>query len=262
MPKFLWLLFAIVAVWVKGISAKELQILTVNEAPANYLDNQGQLTGYVTDIVRALQTQLNDTTPIQLVPEARAIYTGYKHPNIIMFSFSRIAKREKDFYWVMPVMKKTWSIIYLSQSDIHPTSLNSLKALSGIGVVRGDVRQLWLKQKGFLNLQPVTSHEQNLKRLIAGRVPAIAYENSALIQISQNLNINAKSFKSFPFYESVLYLIMSKPNTDTGILYRWKLAAEQLKASGQLEAISQKWKRFLEQEFSVSSKIEDDILVL
>ncbi|MCU4674953.1 transporter substrate-binding domain-containing protein [Catenovulum sp. 2E275] len=248
---------------IHSVSAnQELQILTVNEPPANYLDEDGELTGYVTDIVKALQTEMGDNTQIKLVPEARAIYIGYKQANVMMYSFSRIPEREADFHWVMPVMKKTWSMVFLAETPVKNKSLESLKSLPGIGVVRGDVRENWLILRGFDNLKPVTTHEQNFKRLLANRVQAIAYEQCAINQVAESLEVDSGLFKSFPFHQSILYLIMSKPGTDPELLAKWSHAVSRLQVSGKLDQITHKWKHYLEQNLSILSQVEDGILVL
>lgn len=71
-----------------------LRFISVNEAPANYLDENGEFTGFTTGIIRQLQRQLDINAPLEIMPEARAMKTFNSNANVVMFSISRTRQRE------------------------------------------------------------------------------------------------------------------------------------------------------------------------
>ena len=62
--------------------------------------------------------------------------------------------------------------------EVH--TLEDAQSLDAIGVVRKDVRELYLEQLGFSNLSRVSNHDQNVKKTLAGRIPMFAYDPAGL----------------------------------------------------------------------------------
>ncbi len=55
---------------------------------------------------------------------------------------------------------KSWILYQRSMNPKPVRSLDEARALSSIGVVRGDIREEWLLAQGFTNLQASASHAQ------------------------------------------------------------------------------------------------------
>lgn len=231
------------------------------EPPANYLTPWGEPDGFVTDIIRAMQKSLNDNTRIEFIPEARALKIAREKANILLFSFSRTPKREDLFHWIGKVQRKKWHVIALRQHRLKITSLEQLKALPSIGVVRGDVREEWLAEQGFSNTSAVASHEQNIKRLLNNRVTAIFYEIQGLMHLTANLKLDRQLFESvYIANQSDVYLLMSKAGTSPALLRKWQQAFRHLGQSGKLKAISLKWQQRLRRKHQIESQLEQDVL--
>ncbi len=228
-----------------ALESAALRIITVEEPPASYVNEHGLVGGYATELVRALQQQLGDHSVIEVMPESRALLTAQQQANVLLFGFSRIASREQAFHWVMPLLHKRW-IVYVRQSDpLQVASLQDLHALESIGVVQGDVRGEWLQALRFTNLQRSSSHLQNLHRLQAGRLRAIAYESQGMQMLIQDSGMNMADFRPLlEFNRSEVWLMMSRLTTPSEVA-RWQRAAAQLQASGQQRHIAEKWQQLL-----------------
>lgn len=236
------------------------RIITVEEPPASYSLPDGQVDGFVVDLVKALQRELNDSTPIELMPEGRAMLTAQQEPNVLLFSFSRTAEREKMYHWLLPVLQKRWQIYLPAQSQRQLQSLADLRKLSAIGVVRGDVRENYLLQQGFTNLVAVTSHQQNLQMLNYGRVDAIAGDSLELAyQLRQN-DQAAPLKLALTLCSSSVYLIMPK-NAETGLVKRWQHAAKTLQQHGELEQIAVQWQQRIQQELQINVQRDGHLLL-
>ncbi|WP_286234145.1 substrate-binding periplasmic protein [Thalassotalea sediminis] len=235
------------------------KIYGVNEPPASYISNNGEVAGYVVDITNALLHELNIKADIEILPEARVLNFAKNRKNILLFSFSRTPFREKHFHWIGKVLTKKWQAFALSNSLLEITSLSDLKQVDHIGVVRGDVREEWLVNRGFDNLYSVTYPDQNVRLLAKGRLPVIIYEQQGMSYLCRQLNIENNFKPLFTVHESDVYLLMSK-QTSMAVVTRVKKAFEQLKRSGRLAEISEKWLSQLAIEYPDMYAIKDDIL--
>lgn len=248
--------------FLSAASAKNTRIVTVVEPPASFLDKNSLPSGYVVEIVEALKIIIGNEKKIEFVPEARAINISLEQENVLVFSLSRTSFREHLYHWVAPVMIKRWQVYALRGSDLKLNSLEFLRELPVIGVVRGDVREEWLINKGFKNLHSVTHHLQNVKRLLAERAPVIVYDQTGLAYDSKKLEVDPSIFiPLMTINKSVVHLVLSR-HTSYRILAEWQKAFQQLKASGQLNEISQRWQIILENELSIEATIKNDILNL
>ncbi len=237
------------------------RIITVEEPPASFPQTNGQLDGFVVDLVKALQRQLNDESPIEMMPEGRAMLTAQQNANVLLFSFSRTAEREQQYHWILPVLRKQWQIYLPPQSRQQLRSLSDLRKLHAIGVVRGDVREAYLIQQGLTNLVAVTSHQQNLQMLQTGRVAAIAGDSLELAyQVRQQTHPLVAPKLALTIRSSDAYLMMPK-SADTSLVRRWQQAAQALQQSGELELIAVQWQQRIQQELQLTVQRDGHLLL-
>ncbi len=236
------------------------RIITVEEPPASFPLADGQLDGFVVDLVKALQRQLQDDSPIELMPEGRAMLTAQQQHNTLLFSFSRTAERETQFHWVLPVLRKRWQIYLPAKSRLLLRSLTDLRKLNAIGVVRGDVREQYLIQQGLTNLVAVNSHQQNLQMLQSGRVDAIAGDSLELAYQLRQSHQAAPIKLALTLRSSDVYLIMPK-DADAGLVKRWQQAAKTLQQSGELEQIAVSWQQRIQQELQITVQRDGHLLL-
>lgn len=240
--------------------AQDVQVFTVNEPPANYINGAGAAEGYVVDIVNLLQKKVGNRSKVIFLPEARALEMVKETPNVLFFSLSKTVPREENYHWIGQVMSKKWQVYALESNDITINNLRDLENLYSIGIVRGDVREEWLQSQNFTNLHSVTQHNQNILRLLMGRVPVIVYEEQGLAYFSHEMGIDFTLFKPvYTLRQSAVYIVMSKA-TPTHIVKLWQDAFEQLTQSGEIKKISLAWQQKLKQEFNISSEISKGIL--
>lgn len=241
----------------------QLTVISVVEPPSNYINADNLPDGYVTDIMQALMTEAGQVKVIEFVPEARAMHMMAKQPNIMLFSISRTKHREDKFHWIGHVMSKAWHVYARSDSDLNITSIDDLKKLSSLGVVRGDVREEWLSNQGFANLRSITEHEQNIRLLMKGRVDAIAYEEQGLLFALNKTNFDREMFKSiYQLNESDVYISMSKNGTNEATVKRWQAAFNRIKTNGILENIAKKWQKRMKAEFAIDTQLKEGKLSL
>ncbi len=219
-----------------------LRFISVNEAPANYVDENGEFDGFTTGIVKQLQSQLDIDIPLEVMPEARAMMTLNSNANVVMFSISRTRQRESNYHWLGHVISKRWVLYsrYDSQDDV--TSLQQVIDTKVIGVIRGDIREKWLNDKRASYVISIPSYENAIEMLMRGRIDYLFYESFGVYSTLKNLGYTSDMVKSqLVVTESDVYIAMSKSLGSDDMALALQQELELLMASDWYKAHIEKW---------------------
>jgi len=241
--------------------AADLLINTLEEPPGSFTDTSGKLTGISVDMVREIQSRVGNTDPIRVYPWARTYQNTLKRPNVVAFTATRTPERENKFHWITKVTRKKYTFFARKKTPITLTSLDDAKRLKAIGVLRSSVWEQQLTARGFTNLDPVATHELNLKKLMAGRFPAIYYASDAIFQHCRNPGIDCDAI--YPVYTTPIveaYIIMSKNGTSMALVNQWKTAADDIKQDKTFEKIAKKWARYVNRQNGFEAHYADGAL--
>ena len=225
--------------------AEPYQIVTEEWAPYNYQQGD-QLTGMATEIVRAIMTSTGDGFDIVVVPSMRASHALVSRPKTIMYSMFRTPERESLYKWVGPIAEES---IYPYQLAATPTPVRTLEQLRQAPQITtrhaGLIPQV-LEARGFDNLhKSATSSQQLYRMLLAGRTGIIVGDTDAgVAYYSAQLGIAPGTLQRVPveLYRSALYIAFSKDSDDV-LVSTWADALEQLRVSGELARIQQRYWR-------------------
>ncbi|WP_168188204.1 ABC transporter substrate-binding protein [Hahella sp. CCB-MM4] len=157
----------------KDTSFPAVTFLHSNWPPFEYVNDQGEATGYTIDILNAMLDLVDIETTIQIFPWNRAYQTTLKHPNHAVFTLARTEEREPLFYWVGPIASRE---IYLwklkSRHDIKVSTLEDVKQFR-VGTVRGEAGERQLLEHGFkfdVNIHSVDDQTRNFLLLFNKRI--------------------------------------------------------------------------------------------
>lgn len=240
--------------------AGEYRILTVEEPPSSFSDDRGEPAGFSVDIVREIQRRIHNHDPIQILPEIRAFKTALEYPNTVLFSFSRTAERENKFHWIMLLLRKPWVLYARKGTQLDVQSLDDAKKVDTIGVVRGDVRENYLRQMGFSNLIEVSRHEQGVEMLLSNRVELLFYEPLGMSILSGKLGVPRSEFKEvLKIHPSEVYLMMSK-KTPWETVKKWQDAGRRIKEDGTFQRIAEKWEAIISEQYHITCEVKDQAL--
>lgn len=237
-----------------------LRLLTVEEPPASYRNQHGEADGFTVAVVKALQRELGEHQPIEIMPEGRALLTAQQDPNVLLFSFSRTPERESRYHWLLPVLQKRWQVV---QRLGHPPvrSLDALRRLPAVGVVRGDVREAYLQQQHLDNLVAVNMPLQALQLLQADRVQAIVIDQVELAHLLQQQAAGQPVVEAtWTFHQSEVYLLIPRQASPL-LVQRWMQAAQRLRQSGELEAIAVSWQQKIARELGFTVERRGHLLL-
>jgi polar amino acid transport system substrate-binding protein len=181
------------------VQAKEpvLEIVSEHWPPYIVQSTDVEVSGIVTNKIRAIF----DNSPIQykisIYPWARSYYLAKNKSNVLIYSIYKTPERAPDFIWFCPVHAKTPVNIYKLKTN--KTDISNLASLSSavIGVLRDDNSHNYMLSNDFIedrNLMVSSSEENNIKKLLKGRIDAVIQSREALIYRIQHTSFTINDF--------------------------------------------------------------------
>ncbi len=220
--------------WPVCLMAAPLAIYTEVFPPDQYLAPDGRLTGYVVEVVREIQVRTGDQGPIQVVPWAKAYREVQEKPNTVLFSMARTPERESLFHWIGPVKEARSELYVIAGSNVSRLSLAQARRLKRIGVYRDDARDQHLTRMGFTNLDRSVDSEVILKKLLLGRVDAMACAPDAMPGLLKRLGRDRNVVRPVcSFLKTSISIVMSK-GTEPSVIKAWEQALEGMRRDGSL----------------------------
>ncbi|WP_024676131.1 substrate-binding periplasmic protein [Pseudomonas syringae] len=224
--------------------ADHYQIVTEEWAPYNYEEN-GQLTGMTTEIVRAIMAVTGNDFNIVLTSSMRASHTLRTRPRTIMYSMFRTPEREALYKWIGPIVEE--SIHPYQLATAAPlTSLEQLLHAPQITTRHAGLLPDMLQSLGFKNLDKSATESVQLYRMLQnGRTAIIIGDTDAGVTYqSRQLNIAPGTLRQIPIelYRSSLYIAFSR-DCDDELVASWARALETLRQSGELERIQRRYEQ-------------------
>ncbi|WP_108651612.1 substrate-binding periplasmic protein [Dongshaea marina] len=222
------------------VNAAKFAILTEQWPPMNYQE-RGVFKGLSVEVVQALQKDLKDTTPIQIMTWRNAYLQATSTPNVLLFSTVKTEMRSKLFTFVGPLAKSSINLYSLKKYPIPIETLEQAKHVKRIGVYYSAVEEQRLIEMGFKNLVSVRTPVKIAHLLLRGRIDLWCNINITYRDILKQLGVSADQVvKKLTIDESPLYLAFSK-GTPAETIERWRKALIKLHQSGEFEKIHQKW---------------------
>ena len=118
------------------VNAEPLTFVAEDLPPYHYIDEHGQATGALVDIVKALARHAEVDYTIELYPFARAFKLFNAKPNVLMFSLLKSPSREQQFVWLGELIDNKAYLVALKGSNSELSSLAQAKT-SQVGTIRG-----------------------------------------------------------------------------------------------------------------------------
>jgi len=225
-------------------SAADIQVITEEFPPYDFTDEEGEVQGLATEVVREALALLKLDVEIEVYPWARAFKVASERPNTMLFSVVRTQEREGLFHWVGVVCEVRSFLFRLkSRGDISAGKLSDLRQHT-IGVVRGWAGQSYLEKNGFEHLQEVAVSDLNIKKLLNGRVDLIEDYEANLIYRMKRLGYDPNLVEKVYFNADIsgpLYAVFSRDTPDD-VIAQFKDAFSTVHLTGSYDTIQRKWR--------------------
>jgi polar amino acid transport system substrate-binding protein len=221
-------------------TAGNFSIMTEEYPPFNYTEN-GQLTGLSFDVMVEVLNRVGHPNTIKVQPWSRAYNLILAKDNRILFSMTRTDQREPLFKWVGPIAANKWVFFAKKGSNITITSLDDARKVKKIGTYKDDAAELFLKKRGFTNIDSVIDDLANVKKLVAGRVDLwIVGYLQGLHKARTAVGDSAVLEKVFDVKDTQFYIAFSKSTPDA-VIAKWQAALDGIKKDGTYDRILKKY---------------------
>lgn len=222
----------------RASSEQVLTLLTEDYPPLNYL-NEGKLTGAGVDVVTEIQTLLKSKVKIEVMPWKRAYLRASGAEKIGIFSLVRSPERERLFKWVGPIATKRYAFYGLKSEELYASKIKDLTSYK-IGVQIGSRLESYLEEQGFANVQAVNSPEQNMSKLLVGRIDLWYTSYATLMAYAKAASKGPELFREVFVTEKEQLYIGFSHITENALVDNWQRAYETLYTRGVIYEIYQR----------------------
>lgn len=177
--KYLFALVTWLGCW-SAISAQSgpFVVLSDEEMPVA-APGRGVPEGIVIDILNAVTADGGPAFSFDFhLPWTRALLMTEETPTLLAAPVTRTPEREKKFMWIAPLMDNTPILLSVDHS-IPISAPDKLKEMN-VGVLRGSALESSLQRLGFTRIETASSYKLNVKKLLAGRLDAVAGSDISL----------------------------------------------------------------------------------
>jgi polar amino acid transport system substrate-binding protein len=221
MKKLFILVATLFLVSVQSALSAELTILTEHQPPLNYVEG-GVLVGPFVEIVKEIQRRVGSHEQIKVYPWPRAYRMALEEENIVLFGTTHTELRHDKFKWIGPLATKRDILIAKKGSGIKISSLEDAKKVNRIGTVRDDSREQYLKLKGFTNLEPVSSEQKNVQKLVLGRIDLWTYKKPGFKTVCKLAGFDYNEIEEvYSLREINVDIAFSKKTSGKMLLTKW-----------------------------------------
>jgi len=226
--------------------AQTLKVLTEELPPYNYTDN-GRITGFSTEVVRAVLQEARLQGDFQSLPWARAYETAQSTDGVLIYSIARNPQREKLFKWVGVIAPTQYYLFSLPQRNIRIEHLEQAKAFQ-VATVNEDAGEQFLLTRGFAkgkNLQSSVRYELNYEKLKRGRVDLWIMPELVAVHLARQAGDTpaqtlARSYAVTELGSDGYYMAFSATTPDA-LVERLTRALATIKSNGTYDALKRKW---------------------
>lgn len=228
-----------------------------NFYPYEFIDNNGEETGFNIDIINAIAKVINNKTDVRLLPWKDALKTINKKGKNAVICLIYSKNRSEKFHLSKPFNIISYSIF--TRKDLIVTSLNDIRG-KRIMVQKGSAAEDYLVENNYSpNIIEVKTQESALKLLSSGKYDYAFLSYLTAIHYIKKLKLkNIRS--SVSAFHSKEYCFATN-KTDTLLITKINNAIDILKNNREYYNIYNKWLAQLENEDINKSFIKDLIII-
>ncbi|WP_255840502.1 substrate-binding periplasmic protein [Pseudomonas benzenivorans] len=222
------------------VHAAQLVLYTEENPPLNFSQG-GELSGFSTEVVRALAERTGDGVRIELGPWTRGYGKAMTSANSGVFSIARIAGREKAFQWVGPLVQTRNRFYTHKGAGLRIDSLEQAARAGRLVLLRNWYTHEYLSARGFTDLYTVTAPDKMMQMFGKRRADLLAASELALPALLAMAGMTPEQVEpQFVFLEHQSYLAFS-PATAPAIVARWQAALDEMKRAGEFGELYRRW---------------------
>ncbi|MEM7360945.1 MAG: transporter substrate-binding domain-containing protein [Pseudomonadota bacterium] len=208
--------------------AETIEVLT-EATPFTVIRPDEAHTGEATIFVKNVLARANIESEIQYTPWKRSYQYALTQPNVLIYPIARTNEREEQFEWIGSIIPVSYFLFKLkARDDIALEEIYDAKQYT-IGVVNKHAHHEYLSGKGFDNFQAVNNSEQNLRKLLLGRIDLFPLSSGGLFPLCRQVQIDCSQIvpvMALEDFSDGLYMAFSK-NSDSAAIEQIKQAYKE-----------------------------------
>lgn len=221
-------------------TTQHLTIVSEEYAPLNYTE-EGNFTGQVTEVVKALLTITHTDATLDVIPWEEGYERVLTEPNTALFTTVMTPERKAHLQWVGPVTALDTNFYALKGSGIVIKTLQDAKKVPSIAAVRGHYTEEMLKEEGFANLISCQDDQAALQKLLSGEAQLYISTNIAMPALLQSAGAATEEVENLFTVSTDLAYIAFSPNTSSALVAQWQTALDEMKRDGRFDTIYARW---------------------
>lgn len=215
--------------------------LVTEEYPPITFMHDGQVSGFVTDIVREVASELGVDDRVQLTSWQNAYQMALLHPNVVLFSAERTDSREQLFHWVGPVGRNTAMLYAREGQDIEVDTLTDARRLDAVATTTDWFTEQHLQAEGFDNLLSSPDPADSVRRLMSGEADLAVFTDLTVGEIVARAGYDMDDLKPVRVVSETDFYVALSSDTDAEDVADWRRGLEVLKADGRFERIYRRY---------------------
>jgi len=242
-------LFIILCISLSGVSAKELNIVTLHYPPYSYIEND-KIKGINVDIATEALKRMGYVAKIQFIPWQRALfYTKYGRADAILNASYKKARAEYLYYPEEGVFDENWYCYKKKDSKITLDKSFSNISKIRLGIVRnyayGGNIQKAIEKKKFKQIVSLTGDEILIKKLFENDYDMFIGNEATTYLLSKKLGYlkklsivkTAHTNEKFLLNSDKTYLAFSKKVVSKELVQEFSKIIKELKDDGTMNKI-------------------------
>jgi polar amino acid transport system substrate-binding protein len=219
---------------------QKIQILTENYPPLSFEQN-GEITGFGSDVVNAIQAELGTKHAIRIMDWDDAYATALRESNVILFTMDKTPEREDKFHFIGPLGSNVASFYANRDNMTVPVDIEQAKSYSSIATTTDWFTEQYLKEEGFENLSSNADPLQAVKLLADQKADLAVFTDVTLPELCKEAGVDIDSFTPVLELLSTDYYIAISKTTDVKTVEDWQKAFATIKERGELAKLHSKW---------------------
>ena len=237
--------FCLISGQVLAAAGKHDLIFVTEEWPPSHYSQDGEATGFSTDIIRAMMANLGEEHDIRIYPGTRATGMLDNMPNIMAFTYFRTPQRETKYKWIGPLDRDAIYFYKRKGDSRRFVDMKDIRSVNSIMIAYGGMVRSRLEAQGLKNYVAALKNRDQIRSVLRGKVDLLA--NFTRLGLAYYLrNMGEASDALVPTEVSVvdvsLDIACSKDIPDA-VIARWQAALDHLHKSGEYARIYHKYLR-------------------
>lgn len=235
-----------------AVFAEELPVVCQEFPPYNYLDDDGNVTGSSVEIVTEILQKMGYKADIRLLPWNRAYQAAADGDVAMLFTFSKSAEREKEFFFtdgfafieVMFFKRKADNITWETLDDVKDYRIGYVEGYNYGKTLMDAIQNNTFNNTDIIAASATVDYQQMLK-LANNRIDLAVCPKT---QCSRIIKMNSPELDSLDYVNKSIgpkrdfYAGFSKKWPDAEALRdQFNVELEKFKAEGKLDAVFKKY---------------------